>query len=220
MLTCKIPYGILYFYCHFRRKDIHIFPLQQHILSFAQISIVFHRCYIWILLVLIDAPYPHDGVWTCCEKPVECWNQLQGIDSILMVLLHFIWNNVGNHWSREKAPIQKKAGSYHMQNPPQKPTGLPTLCPLTPVLPATSTLAPTSPLPPTPGKLPETSTLLGQSTMEKEKGRGGQVGRKWAYPHLQAQAHEKAGDQQARALNPGVLRLGPGEPRWLPSLDF
>lgn len=47
-------------------------------------------------LVLIDTPYPNDGISTCCEKSIEGWVQLQGIDSISIVLLHFISNNIGN----------------------------------------------------------------------------------------------------------------------------
>lgn len=47
-------------------------------------------------LVLIDAPYPYDGVSTRREKPVEGWVQLQGIDSISIVLLHFISDHIGN----------------------------------------------------------------------------------------------------------------------------
>lgn len=47
-------------------------------------------------LVLIDAPYSDDGVPPCGEEPVECWVQLQGINSISIVLLHFISDNIGN----------------------------------------------------------------------------------------------------------------------------
>lgn len=47
-------------------------------------------------LVLIDTPYSDDGVPPCGEEPVECWVQLQGINSIAIVLLHFISNNIGN----------------------------------------------------------------------------------------------------------------------------
>lgn len=47
-------------------------------------------------LVLIDAPYPDDGVSAGCEKSVQGGVQLQGIDSISIVLLHFISNNIGN----------------------------------------------------------------------------------------------------------------------------
>jgi hypothetical protein len=47
-------------------------------------------------LVLIDTPYSYDGVSTCCEESVECWVQLQGIDSIPIVFLHFISNYIRN----------------------------------------------------------------------------------------------------------------------------
>lgn len=47
-------------------------------------------------LVLVDAPNPDDGVPPCREQSVECWVQLQGVDSISVVLLHFISNNIGD----------------------------------------------------------------------------------------------------------------------------
>lgn len=47
-------------------------------------------------LVLIDTPYSDDGVPPRGEEPVERWVQLQGIDSIPVILLHFISNNIGN----------------------------------------------------------------------------------------------------------------------------
>lgn len=46
--------------------------------------------------MLIDTPYSYDGVSTGREKSVKCWVQLQGIDPISVVLLHFISNNIGN----------------------------------------------------------------------------------------------------------------------------
>lgn len=47
-------------------------------------------------LVLIDTPYPYDGVPPCREESVQRRVQLKRIYPVPVVLLHFISNHIGN----------------------------------------------------------------------------------------------------------------------------
>lgn len=49
-----------------------------------------------LYFVLVDAPYPDDGVPSSGEEPVQRRVQLEGIDPVAVVLLHLISNDIGH----------------------------------------------------------------------------------------------------------------------------
>lgn len=49
-----------------------------------------------IYFVLVDAPYPNDGVSSSSEEPIESRVQLQRIHPIPVVLFHLISNDIGH----------------------------------------------------------------------------------------------------------------------------
>lgn len=52
-----------------------------------------------LYFVLIDAPYPDDGVSASCEETVERGIQLQSVHTVTIVLLHLISDHV---WDLEE----------------------------------------------------------------------------------------------------------------------
>ena len=51
--------------------------------------------------MLVDAPYPDDGVSPSGEEPVKSWVELESIHPISIVLLHLISNDIGHLTHRE-----------------------------------------------------------------------------------------------------------------------